>query len=109
MAEGSGIDEARAPLARQAPDVGGGGVGIILARHGDECLARHQHRCGGKALQPPAFGKPRQIRSEEHTSELQSLMRISYAVLCLKKKKNHTSKRITHKSHPRPTRESTTT
>src|SRR3546814_3068881 len=32
-------------------------------------------------------------RSEEHTSELQSLMRISYAVLCLKKKKNaNTSK-----------------
>src|SRR3546814_4263768 len=28
-----------------------------------------------------------QARSEEHTSELQSLMRISYAVLCLKKKK----------------------
>src|SRR3546814_4904846 len=30
-----------------------------------------------------------QARSEEHTSELQSLMRISYAVFCLKKKKNH--------------------
>src|SRR3546814_2810508 len=29
---------------------------------------------------------PRQARSEEHTSELQSLMRISYAVFCLKKK-----------------------
>src|SRR3546814_8719590 len=29
-------------------------------------------------------------RSEEHTSELQSLMRISYAVFCLKKKKNQT-------------------
>src|SRR3546814_8028463 len=28
-------------------------------------------------------------RSEEHTSELQSLMRISYAVFCLKQKKNH--------------------
>src|SRR3546814_2731871 len=28
------------------------------------------------------------LRSEEHTSELQSLMRISYAVVCLKKKKN---------------------
>src|SRR3546814_5923886 len=28
-------------------------------------------------------------RSEEHTSELQSLMRISYAVFCLKKKKHH--------------------
>src|SRR3546814_3796468 len=30
-------------------------------------------------------------RSEEHTSELQSLMRISYAVFCLKKKKNTTT------------------
>src|SRR3546814_3152848 len=29
------------------------------------------------------------VRSEEHTSELQSLMRISYAVFCLKKKINH--------------------
>src|SRR3546814_2578202 len=32
-------------------------------------------------------------RSEEHTSELQSLMRISYAVFCLKKKKNTDNKR----------------
>src|SRR3546814_10284300 len=31
------------------------------------------------------------VRSEEHTSELQSLMRISYAVFCLKKKKNTTT------------------
>src|SRR3546814_8617019 len=30
-----------------------------------------------------------QVRSEEHTSELQSLMRISYAVFCLKKKKKN--------------------
>src|SRR3546814_9277884 len=33
------------------------------------------------------FGKTANLRSEEHTSELQSLMRISYAVFCLKKKK----------------------
>src|SRR3546814_6373351 len=33
----------------------------------------------------------RPLRSEEHTSELQSLMRISYAVFCLKKKKETTS------------------
>src|SRR3546814_3883630 len=33
------------------------------------------------------FDKDREFRSEEHTSELQSLMRISYAVFCLKKKK----------------------
>src|SRR3546814_6276981 len=32
-------------------------------------------------------GDPDRFRSEEHTSELQSLMRISYAVFCLKKKK----------------------
>src|SRR3546814_9744932 len=34
-------------------------------------------------------------RSEEHTSELQSLMRISYAVFCLKKKNNDTEKKHT--------------
>src|SRR3546814_1311097 len=34
-------------------------------------------------------GLPVQARSEEHTSELQSLMRISYAVFCLKKKTKH--------------------
>src|SRR3546814_10903539 len=35
-------------------------------------------------------------RSEEHTSELQSLMRISYAVFCLKKKTTETSTKIKH-------------
>src|SRR3546814_3406828 len=40
----------------------------------------------------PAGGTPRTAGgSEEHTSELQSLMRISYAVFCLKKKKNNKS------------------
>src|SRR3546814_9487772 len=36
------------------------------------------------------FTDPVQARSEEHTSELQSLMRISYAVFCFKKKKTST-------------------
>src|SRR3546814_8826016 len=36
-------------------------------------------------------------RSEEHTSELQSLMRISYAVFCLKKKKYTQQEQYTHK------------
>src|SRR3546814_3310089 len=40
-----------------------------------------------------------QYRSEEHTSELQSLMRISYAVFCLKQKNNNTHK--TKKSYNR--------
>src|SRR3546814_6529964 len=35
-------------------------------------------------------------RSEEHTSELQSLMRISYAVFCLKKKKHHNNSTRVH-------------
>src|SRR3546814_4010553 len=39
-----------------------------------------------------------ELRSEEHTSELQSLMRISYAVFCLKKKK-HTIKKIHTQAH----------
>src|SRR3546814_8035352 len=38
----------------------------------------------------------REARSEEHTSELQSLMRISYAVFCLKKKKQITKSPSTH-------------
>src|SRR3546814_3925099 len=41
----------------------------------------------------PIRGK--QARSEEHTSELQSLMRISYAVFCLKKKKTQTKQLTT--------------
>src|SRR3546814_6823404 len=40
----------------------------------------------GEHVVPPI---PKEPRSEEHTSELQSLMRISYAVFCLKKKKYH--------------------
>src|SRR3546814_5134890 len=41
----------------------------------------------------PLYTQQRSIRSEEHTSELQSLMRISYAVFCLKKKNTNTSKK----------------
>src|SRR3546814_9248294 len=44
----------------------------------------------GQALPPavasPSTGRRYMVRSEEHTSELQSLMRISYAVFCLNKK-----------------------
>src|SRR3546814_6511527 len=51
-------------------------------------------RRGCDARQQP---DARLARSEEHTSELQSLMRISYAVFCLKKKKKH-NRRITNKT-----------
>src|SRR3546814_4156251 len=47
------------------------------------------HASGGVCCPPigPCAGDRVASRSEEHTSELQSLMRISYAVFCLKKKK----------------------
>src|SRR3546814_7045794 len=54
--------------------------------------------CGRRRLAPATGGTRRsparllERRSEEHTSELQSLMRISYAVFCLKKKKNQSEK-----------------
>src|SRR3546814_3570538 len=47
-------------------------------------------------------------RSEEHTSELQSLMRISYAVFCLKKK-NHTSELQLHRAYTTENKHNTTT
>src|SRR3546814_3128347 len=59
---------------------------LASAQHGAAFPHRHRatHPIGHSALgDPPAVDE----RSEEHTSELQSLMRSSYAVVCLKKKK----------------------
>src|SRR3546814_4018045 len=56
-------------------------------------LAKDLFELPGGPLQAAVGVSYRDERSEEHTSELQSLMRISYAVFCLKKKKNqHTSR-----------------
>src|SRR3546814_5468116 len=51
----------------------------------------------GACLQRHLEAGERCARSEEHTSELQSLMRISYAVFCLKKKKNNNTSNHTTK------------
>src|SRR3546814_7971405 len=59
----------------------GGQLGFRLVR-----AAAHQWRVEG-AMTGEAQGVASRRRSEEHTSELQSLMRIPYAVFCLKKKK----------------------
>src|SRR3546814_8063113 len=49
--------------------------------------APHGVKLGARSSDPQALvSEARSVRSEEHTSELQSLMRISYAVFCLKKK-----------------------
>src|SRR3546814_4159296 len=70
------------------------------------CLGRWQYAWCWRAvfllLQPaPAQARiyPTTARSEEHTSELQSLMRISYAVFCLKKKKQHSQHYTYHSEH----------
>src|SRR3546814_6098885 len=50
--------------------------------------AQFESQIGQALVQTAADRSGIQTRSEEHTSELQSLMRNSYAVFCLKKKKN---------------------
>src|SRR3546814_4542213 len=76
-------------------DIGADIDGPVLAVGAGKALARRVAAVIGAGTDP-ALGQP--IRSEEHTSELQSLMRISYAVFCLKKKKklqqNHKSRDI---------------
>src|SRR3546814_5127422 len=49
-------------------------------------VTQGQYDCGSDRLYQVTHWQPLPERSEEHTSELQSLMRISYAVFCLKKK-----------------------
>src|SRR3546814_4636476 len=66
------------PLARTHPSGGIAGQlagGVVQVRYGRGDVLRCSNADAAS-------------RSEEHTSELQSLMRISYAVFCLKKKKN---------------------
>src|SRR3546814_10340307 len=53
---------------------------------------------GFELLDKTRFGASQFTRSEEHTSELQSLMRISYAVFCLKKKKKTINTNNNHKT-----------
>src|SRR3546814_3202218 len=59
--------------------------GVGNARRRRRRLCRRPHR---QTRRGTAEGAEKRQRSEEHTSELQSLMRISYAVFCLKKNKS---------------------
>src|SRR3546814_4934864 len=89
--QGDRHDEADGP-ARQ-----GDGVTDALGQHVDHRLLQHQRVAEVAEIANPAgiveaeadggIAESVLRRSEEHTSELQSLMRISYAVFCLKKKK----------------------
>src|SRR3546814_4684881 len=78
--------------------------GMLRPNHGAQALEQRLDPVMQRQAPPPLLqavagdfpvrAAPRQLnhfRSEEHTSELQSLMRISYAVFCLKKKKIQTT------------------
>src|SRR3546814_6882232 len=94
-------------MAHRAPARSSGllssiGVNLVSRRNGGRIGAYSPHcpRAGKShgddaticdkfsADRPIALRDQKVVRSEEHTSELQSLMRISYAVFCLKKKNN---------------------
>src|SRR3546814_10455843 len=95
----SRLGQARDVEALDAPARRGGDAQARPAR------ARHDE---GGGIAPTAsrakVAAPGNGRSEEHTSELQSLMRISYAVFCLKKK-NDKYDNITHLNTPRYVRQ----
>src|SRR3546814_8131062 len=67
---------------------------IPAAANAQKSVVDHQHEA--------AWDGEGGGRSEEHTSELQSLMRISYAVFCLKKKKHQTNQFTIKQPHSRP-------
>src|SRR3546814_5455399 len=73
-------------------DIHAGGLDLIFPHHENEIA---QSRCAHNGVPLARFWLHNgflSMRSDEHTSELQSLMRISYAVFCLKKTKKHTHK-----------------
>src|SRR3546814_6767971 len=83
-------------LVENAIDAGARAIHVSLAGGGTGRIEIADDGCGMTAAEMRLAVERHATRSEEHTSELQSLMRISYAVLCLKKKRvtyKHTSTR----------------
>src|SRR3546814_9792656 len=72
----------------------------VLFRAVDDAGAGQCHMLPRPGVFPLIFGKAvDRHRSEGHTSELQSLMRLSYAVFCLKKKNNTINTHSPHQTH----------
>src|SRR3546814_8463927 len=93
------IEELRRRRSRRGNALFAGGPSI------QDCRRRHRSdstRNGGGAIATWRIARETQaMRSEEHTSELQSLMRISYAVFCLKNKttSQYNTSPIIHNNH----------
>src|SRR3546814_1861954 len=82
--------------------IGEGLIGPTLIAFGSDAQKKRflPEIVAGREYWAQGYSEPNAGRSEEHTSELQSLMRISYAVFCLKKKKSHkTNCQILHTTH----------
>src|SRR3546814_7900951 len=75
-----------------------GATGIPPVKRSRPGALPQRHPLTSAAAAPARRGR-RCARSEEHTSELQSLMRISYAVFCLKKKNTPNTQSDTYKEH----------
>src|SRR3546814_5432846 len=84
-------------LGRSA-DLRRGGLAILEKDHGGDTANAIFGR-GVRMIVNIQLGDRDFVRSEEHTSELQSLMRISYAVFCLQKKTKHNSDPTRHNNH----------
>src|SRR3546814_1953950 len=82
---------------RQDRHVERAGPGRLQARRG--VARRRELNARAGRTRPVAQVRRSPGRSEEHTSELQSLMRISYAVFCLKKKTNSNTKQNNKSQH----------
>src|SRR3546814_2360661 len=83
------IQRLEAPVERRGLRVQAQAVALLPGVLALQVLRREESALPPEHLSQSVHRLP--VRSEEHTSELQSLMRISYAVFCLKKKKNTTS------------------
>src|SRR3546814_3124239 len=93
------VEIARNALAMLEIDVAGLGqselAGCAVQQLCAQSLFQLMHLAADRGLgQVQRAGSGSEARSEEHTSELQSLMRISYAVFCLKKKKEKPKARV---------------
>src|SRR3546814_9304442 len=88
LSQAGGVQRGRGGGVVPAGGARGGGLGdrrlLLYPDRQDDVFRRSRARLRGERQ------RDRERRSEEHTSELQSLMRISYAVFCLKKKKKKT-------------------
>src|SRR3546814_3230438 len=85
----SGMIETAENLARDYGITRTQSDAYAVRSHQRAAAAWREGRFNGEIVPVSIAQKRGDPRSEEHTSELQSLMRISYAVFCLKKKNNH--------------------